>query len=113
MYSKTSLGARQLAGPSLSRRGKKVLGAVGALLVLALAGLGIWSVTGHGKYGASAHGCVNFTVAGSTGGSLIHYCGAAARSFCRSAYARADKISLAARPQCQAAGLTPARVSGG
>ncbi|MGH3169111.1 MAG: hypothetical protein ACRDN0_24915 [Trebonia sp.] len=105
MYSKTSLGADQLDRPSLSSRGKKILIAVGVAIVAAGAGLGVWSAVGHDTYGASAHGCVNFTIAGSTGGSVVHYCGADARSFCRSAYTRDDKISLLARPQCAAAGL--------
>ncbi|HSZ43174.1 MAG TPA: hypothetical protein VK817_24700 [Trebonia sp.] len=111
MYSKTSLGADQLAGPSLSTRGKRILIAVGAVIVALGVGLGIWSAVGHDKYGASANGCVNFTVASSTGGSLIHYCGAGAKSFCRSAYRHDDRISLLGRPQCEDAGLTPAKVS--
>jgi hypothetical protein len=110
MYSKTSLGADQLDGPALSARGKRILIAVAALLVAAGLGLGIWSTVGHDKYGASANGCVNFTVASSTGGSLIHYCGAGAKSFCRSAYADDDRLSLLARPQCAAAGLTQAKL---
>jgi hypothetical protein len=113
MYSKTSLGADQLAGPSLSARGKRILIAVGVLIVAAGVGLGIWSAVGHDKYGASANGCVNFTVASSTGGSLIHYCGASAKSFCRSAYAHDDRISLLGRPQCAAAGLTQAKLAAG
>lgn len=113
MYSKTSLGAEQLAGPSLSPRGKKIRIAAGAILVSLCVAIGVWSAAGHDKYGSSANGCVNFTIAGSTGGSLIHYCGAAAVSFCRSAYSHSDEISLASRPQCEAAGLTLWKVSRG
>lgn len=113
MYSKTSLGAEQLAGPSLSRRGKKILIAVGVAILALCAGLGVWSAVGHDTYGPSANGCVNFTVASATGGSLIHYCGADARSFCRSAYTHDDKISLLGRPQCEAAGLPPSKVAAG
>jgi hypothetical protein len=113
MYSKTSLGADQLAGPSLSPRGKKILIVVGVLVVALCAGLIVWSTVGHDKYGASAKGCVNFTVASSTGGSLIHYCGTDAKTFCRSAYTHDDKISLLARPQCEAAGLPPSKVTPG
>src|ERR1700691_5151874 len=103
MYSKTSLGADQLAGPSLSPRGKKILIAVGVAVVALCAGLIIWSTVGHDKYGASANGCLNLTVASSTGGSLLHCCGTHAKSFCRSAYTHDDKISLLGRPQCEAA----------
>jgi hypothetical protein len=113
MYSKTRLGADQLAGPSLSARGKRILIAAGVVIVALGIGLGVWSAVGNDKYGASANGCVNFTVASSTGGSLIHYCGADAKSFCRSAYSHDDRISLLGRPQCEAAGLTPSRLSAG
>ncbi|HEV3381178.1 MAG TPA: hypothetical protein VG142_09385 [Trebonia sp.] len=113
MYSKTSLGADQLAGPSLSPRGKKILIAAGVAVLALCAGLGVWGAVGHDRYGSSANGCVNFTIASSTGGSLIHYCGAGAKSFCRSAYIHDDKISLLGRPQCEAAGLTPSKLSAG
>jgi len=109
MYSKTSLGADQLGGPALTPRGKKIL--FGGLAALAAAGaaFGIWSAVGPDEYGPSANGCVNVTIAGSTGGATLHYCGADAKSFCRSAYTRTDRISLLARPQCAAAGLARTR----
>lgn len=113
MYSKTSLGAQQLAGSPLSPRGKKILIAVSAALAALCVALGAWSAVGRDRYGSSANGCVNVTVAGSTGGSLIHYCGANAKSFCRSAYAHDDAISLRSRPQCEAAGLTPPKAPPG
>lgn len=108
MYSKTSLGTDQLDGPVLSPRGKRVLLACLALVVAAGAALGAWSAFGPDQYGPSANGCVNVTIAGSTGGSVLHYCGSSARSFCRTAYTRTDRISLLARPQCGRAGLTEA-----
>jgi len=111
MYSKTSLGADQLAGPSLSPRGKKILFSVGGIIVAAGVALGVWSAVGHDVYGPSANGCVNFTIASSTGGAVEHFCGADAKSFCRSAYTHDDKISLLGRPQCAAAGLTAAKLS--
>lgn len=105
MYSKTSLGADQLSGPQLSRRGKRVLFAVLGLVAAAAVGFGVWSAVSPDAYGPSANGCVNVTIAGSTGGATLHYCGADARSFCRSAYTHSDRISLLARPQCVLAGL--------
>ena len=113
-YSKTSLGADQLSGgPQLSRRGKRVLLAVAGAVVAAAIGLGTWSAVGPDSYGRSADGCVNVTVASSTGGATLHYCGQAAKSFCRSAYSHGDRVSLLARPQCELAGLTRAKVSAG
>jgi hypothetical protein len=105
MYSKISLGADQLSGPQLSRRGKRVLFAVAGLVAAVAIGFGVWSAVGSDSYGPSANGCVNVTIASSTGGATLHYCGADAKSFCRSAYAHSDRISLLARPQCALAGL--------
>jgi hypothetical protein len=106
MYSKTSLGADQLSGgPQLSRRGKRVLFAVLGLVAAVAVGFGVWSAVSPDTYGPSANGCVNVTIAGSTGGATLHYCGAGAKSFCRSAYTHSDRISLLARPQCVLAGL--------
>ncbi len=114
MYSKTSLGADQAAGGvSLSPRGKRILFAVLAVVSAALIGAGIYSAVGTDRYGASANGCVNLTIPSSTGGATLHYCGSQAQSFCRSAYAAADRLSLLARPQCALAGLTRAKVAAG
>jgi hypothetical protein len=114
MYSKTRLGADQLSGgPRLSRRGKVIVFSVLAVAGAAAIALGVWSAVGSDRYGPSANGCVNVTIAGATGGSTLHYCGAQAVTFCRSAYASPDKISLLARPQCQLAGLTRAKVAAG
>jgi hypothetical protein len=114
MYSKTSLGSDQLTGgPKLSRRGKwtvfSVLGVVGAAAI----SLGIWSAVGNDPYATSANGCVSVTIPNSTGGATLHYCGAEAKSFCKSAYQSSDRISLLARPQCVLAGLTEAKVPAG
>jgi hypothetical protein len=43
----------------------------------------------------------------STGGALLHDCGAAARAMCRNAFANTGKLSLLTRPQCRLAGLGP------
>ena len=56
---------------------------------------------------------MNFTFANTMGGSPIHKCGAQAVAFCRSAYAASDKLSLLARPQCELAGRTRAKVIAG
>jgi len=114
LYSKTKLGADQLSGgPRLSRRAKLIVFPVLGVVLAAVIALGIFSAVGSDRYGPSANGCVNLTIAGATGGATLHYCGSQAVSFCRTAYASSDKISLLARPQCQLAGLTRAKVAAG
>jgi hypothetical protein len=113
-YSKTSLGADQAAGAiSLTPRRKRIVYLLVAVLVAVGVAIGVWSGVSHDKYGPSANGCVTLTFAGSTGGSTSHYCGAAAKSFCKSAFANSDRISLLARPQCDLAGWTKSKVAAG
>ena len=100
-YSKTNLQA----GAPLTPRARRVLMSVSLVVALGLAGLGLWSAFGPDPYGTSANGCVTVNLPSSMGGSLLHYCGSGAKSFCRSAYANGDRISLLARPQCALAGL--------
>ncbi len=102
MYAKTNPGTGRL-----SSRQKRVFAVVGVLIVALLAGLGTWAALASDSYSSSGHGCVNVTVASSTGGTTLHYCGAAARSFCQTSFRSQDKISLEARPQCVLAGLAP------
>ncbi|MFY9931436.1 MAG: hypothetical protein WAK82_25890 [Streptosporangiaceae bacterium] len=102
MYSKTMPRAGRL-----STRQKRTFGVIAVVVLLLLAGLGIWGAFSSDKYGASGHGCVNVTVASSTGGATLHYCGAQARSFCQQSYQDHDQVSLKARPQCVLAGLGP------
>jgi hypothetical protein len=114
MYSKTSLGSDQLGGgPRLSRRGKLTLFCVLGVVIAVAVALGVWSAVGSDPYTTSANGCVSLTIPSSTGGATLHYCGAEARSFCKSAFVSSDRISLLARPQCVLAGLTEAKVSAG
>ena len=102
MYAKTNPGTGRL-----SSRQKRVFAVVGVLVVLGLGGLGLWGALASDSYSSSGHGCVNVTVPSSTGGATLHYCGAAARSFCQTSFRSQDKISLQARPQCVLAGLAP------
>ena len=102
MYAKTNPGTGRL-----SARQKRVFAVVGVLAVLVIAGVSAWVALASDSYSSSGHGCVNVTVASSTGGSTLHYCGAAARSFCQTSFRSEDQISLRARPQCVLAGLDP------
>jgi hypothetical protein len=106
MYAKTNPSAG-----NLSPRQKRIFAIVGVLLVLILAGLGTWGALGSDSYSSSGHGCVDVTVPSSTGGATLHYCGAAARSFCQESFRSQDQISLRARPQCVLAGLAPSGAS--
>jgi hypothetical protein len=102
MYSKTNPRAGQL-----SRRQKRVMLVVSLVVLCVLGGLGAWSAFAPDRYEGSANGCVNLTLPSSTGATNLHYCGAQAKAFCRSAFADSDQISLRARPQCVLAGLGP------
>lgn len=107
MYAKTNL-----RGGRLTTRQKRVFAIVGALIVLALVGLGVWGAQAPDAYSGSGHGCVNVTVPSSTGGATFHYCGASARDFCRQAFRSSDAVSLRGRPQCVLAGLGPSASPG-
>jgi hypothetical protein len=114
MYSKTRLGSDQIDGSlSLSRRGKRIVYLVVAVVVAAGVAIGVWSAVSHDSYATSANGCVSVTIPSTTGGGTIHYCGTQAVTFCRAAFANSDPTSLAARPQCDLAGLTKAKVAHG
>jgi hypothetical protein len=110
-YSKTRLASDQAAGAiALSARGKRIVYLIVALVLAAGVGVGVWSAVASDRYATSANGCVNVLVAGATGGATLHYCGAQAKAFCKSAFENSDKVSLLARPQCDDAGLTAAKV---
>ncbi len=107
MYQKT----QQPKAEPLTRRDKRGIAIVVAVLLAGFAGLGIWAAVRPGGYGQSRAGCVTVTAPSSTGGALLHACGASARAMCRSAFTHTDQISLLTRPQCRLAGLGPAAVT--
>jgi hypothetical protein len=90
-------------------RDKRRIAAAVAAIALVLAAVAAWAAVRPGTYGGSKDGCVTVTMPSSTGGALIHQCGASARSLCKRAYAGTDKESMLTRPQCRLAGITPAR----
>jgi hypothetical protein len=112
MYSKTRLGSDQIEGAlSLTPRGKRIAYVIVALVVAAGVAIGVWSSVSHDAYATSANGCVSLTLPSSTGAGSLHYCGAQAKAFCRNSFAQSDPVSLAARPQCDLAGLTKAKLA--
>jgi hypothetical protein len=96
------------AEPSRPGRRRGRLAAAGALAVAVIGGVTWWGVSHPGAYGRSHDGCVTVSVPSSTGGALMHGCGASARAMCRTAFAGHDRLALATRPQCRLAGLGPA-----
>jgi hypothetical protein len=96
-------------GESLKPRQKRVMGIIGVVLLLVLGGVGAWAATNSGSYGSSRDGCVNVNVPSSTGGAIMHECGAGARSLCAAAFAGHDELARLTRQQCRLAGITPAR----
>jgi hypothetical protein len=107
MYRKT----QQPPAEPLTRRDKRGITIVGALVLVVFVALGVWAAVRPGGYGQSRDGCVTVTEPSSTGGGLLHACGASARGMCRAAFTNSDKVSLLTRPQCRLAGLGPASVT--
>jgi len=94
----------RLTGP-LSARAKRAMAVAGALAVAALAAVGVWAATHSDTYAHSGNGCVTVSLSSSTGGALLHDCGAGARALCRTAFAAHDKTALLTQAQCRIAGL--------
>jgi hypothetical protein len=97
------------AAEQVTSRDKRRIVAVVAAILLVLAAVAVWAAVRPGTYGTSRDGCITVTMPSSTGGALIHQCGAGARSLCKRAYAGTDKQSMLTRPQCRLAGISPAQ----
>jgi hypothetical protein len=92
----------------LTRRQKRTMAIVCAAILLVFVGLGIWGALASDPYSKSANGCVNVTLPSSTGGGVLHYCGADAVKFCHSSSVQGQsQLAVRARPQCRLAGLLP------
>ena len=102
MYAKTNPRAGRL-----TPRQKRIFAIAAVGVIVVFGGLIAWGLVAHDSYGSSGNGCVNVTVPSSTGGSILHYCGSQARSFCQTSFRSQDPVSLRARPQCVLAGLGP------
>ena len=99
------------AAEQVTSRDKRRIAAAVAAILLVLAAVAVWAAVRPGTYGTSKDGCITVTVPSSTGGALIHQCGAGARALCKRAYAGTDKESMLTRPQCRLAGISPTRAS--
>jgi hypothetical protein len=104
--------ATQPRAEQATQRDKRRIALAGIALLAVIAAVAIWSAVKPGAYGASSHGCITVTLPSSTGGALIHQCGAAAKATCKHAFAAGDKVSLLTRPQCRLAGLAPQTANG-
>ena len=100
-------------GESLTPRQKRRFLVVCVALAVLLGGAAAWAATRSGSYGRSGHGCVNVVIPSSTGGGIVHDCGAAARTLCRAAFTEHTRLAAYARPQCRLAGLGPPAPSSG
>ena len=99
------------AAEQATSRDKRRIAAVVVAILLVLAAVAVWAAVRPGTYGSSKDGCITVTVPSSTGGALIHQCGANARSLCKRAYTGTDKESMLTRPQCRLAGISRAQAS--
>jgi hypothetical protein len=99
--------ARPPAAEPMTRRDLRLVVAAGGLVLAVLAAVAIWAAVRPGSYGGSRDGCITVTLPSTTGGALIHDCGASARRACHKAFTSSDRVSLLTRPQCRLAGLAP------
>jgi hypothetical protein len=100
-------GAAPLPAGPLSRRTTTWLTALGATAAVAVGGIAVWAAVDPGHYARSGAGCVSVTIPSSTGGAVLHACGAQARLMCTTAYAHDDRVAVLTRPECRTAALAP------
>lgn len=103
--------ARQPAAEEATPRDRRRVLLIVGLVVLVIAGTALWGTLRPGAYGSSKNGCITVTLPSTMGGAYIHQCGGPARSTCKHAYAHNDPASMATRPQCRLAGITPSRAA--
>lgn len=92
--------AARLAAP-VSARQKRITASVLALIVLAGVLVAFATDTGY----KAAKGCVNVVLASSTGGALVHRCGASARAWCASELTAPTAGAQTIDRQCRLAGF--------
>ena len=93
--------SRRLSEPlRWGRREKRIVAALLACTVLALAGLGAYALTSGAPRRAD---CITLTFASTLGGAQVHECGSQARSLCASPGAF-HGIEQEVRMECKRAG---------
>jgi hypothetical protein len=97
--------ATQPSAEPVTRRDRRRMTLAAAALLIVIAGVGIWAAVKPGSYGGSRDGCITVTLPSTTGGALMHQCGAAAKATCQHAFASTGKMAALIRPQCRLAGL--------
>lgn len=94
--------AQRIAQP-LTRRQRRAIALIVVLLAGAAISVGLASTTAS----SSGAGCVSVVVASTMGGQTLHRCGAQARSWCATEFARSDPAALEVQAQCRVAGIRP------
>jgi hypothetical protein len=97
--------SQRLAEPLTRRQRRGLLGCGLGVLVATVVVIVVLVTNHRGIAPVSGHGCVSVLVAGSTGGALLYECGTTARAWCKTEYARHDRLALAVQPQCRRAGI--------
>jgi hypothetical protein len=92
--------AQRLATP-LTGRQRWLVGVV----VAAIVAVSLWAALRAPGAPTSSGGCVRLVVASSTGGNELSRCGAAARAWCATEYARTDELAKRIQAQCVLAGI--------
>src|SRR5260370_25942215 len=104
MYRKT----QQPPAEPLTRRDKRGIAIVGALVLAVSAGLGIWAAVRPGGYGQSRDGCVTVTLPSSTGGALLPPFRPGAQALCRTCFSPHRQRPPPPRPPFPPPGPSPA-----
>lgn len=92
---------------------KRVFVMVSVVLAALATGVGIWAAITPGTYGRSGNGCVNVVVPSTTGGGILHKCGADAQALCKDALTRHDRLGRLTQAECVKAGFTQQRQPSG
>jgi hypothetical protein len=104
---------RQQQGHELTSNEKRGTVVLGAVVLLAGAGLGVWALAGGGSGGSgsgtSAKGpCVSVGIPSSTGGSEVRQCGDDARKWCAAEATGSGLVASEVKAACKHAGLLAA-----
>ena len=98
---------RQQQGQALTRNERRGTVVVGAVVLVAGAGLGIWTLVGGASgAGTSPKGpCVSVAIPSSTGGGEVRQCGDDARKWCAAEATGSGLVASEVKAACKHAGL--------